>query len=34
MDVGWYQVCGQGLKGEKEAREHASETGHVKFGEY
>jgi ubiquitin thioesterase OTU1 len=28
------QVCGQGLKGEKEARAHASETGHVKFGEY
>lgn len=28
------QVCGQGLKGEKEARAHAGETGHVKFGEY
>jgi len=28
------EVCGQGLKGEKEARAHASETGHVKFGEY
>jgi len=28
------EVCGQGLKGEKEARTHASETGHVKFGEY
>lgn len=28
------EVCGKGLKGEKEARAHASETGHVKFGEY
>jgi len=28
------EVCGQGLKGEKEARAHASETGHVKFGEF
>ncbi|KAI0293529.1 hypothetical protein BC826DRAFT_1014592 [Russula brevipes] len=28
------EVCGQGLKGEKGARAHASETGHVKFGEY
>ncbi|KAF8478372.1 OTU-domain-containing protein [Russula ochroleuca] len=28
------EVCGQGLKGEKEARAHASETGHIKFGEY
>jgi len=28
------EECGQGLKGEKEARVHASETGHVKFGEY
>ncbi|OCH85689.1 hypothetical protein OBBRIDRAFT_739490 [Obba rivulosa] len=28
------QVCGQGLKGEKEARAHASQTGHVEFGEY
>ncbi|KAI0797963.1 OTU-domain-containing protein [Abortiporus biennis] len=28
------QVCGQGLKGEKEARAHASQTGHVDFGEY
>lgn len=28
------QVCGKGLKGEKEARAHASETGHAKFGEY
>ncbi|VDC06647.1 unnamed protein product [Peniophora sp. CBMAI 1063] len=26
--------CGQGLKGEKGAREHASQTGHVRFGEY
>ncbi|KAH9071195.1 OTU-domain-containing protein [Lactarius deliciosus] len=28
------EVCGKGLKGEKEARAHASETGHVKFGEF
>ena len=28
------QICGQGLKGEKEARAHASQTGHVEFGEY
>ncbi|ETW86088.1 cysteine protease C88, partial [Heterobasidion irregulare TC 32-1] len=28
------EVCGKGLKGEKEARAHASETGHIKFGEY
>ncbi|KZT26512.1 OTU-domain-containing protein [Neolentinus lepideus HHB14362 ss-1] len=28
------QVCGQGLKGEKEARAHASQTGHTQFGEY
>ncbi|KAI1795894.1 OTU-domain-containing protein [Ganoderma leucocontextum] len=28
------QICGKGLKGEKEARAHASETGHVEFGEY
>ncbi|KAI0647033.1 OTU-domain-containing protein [Trametes meyenii] len=28
------QICGKGLKGEKEAREHASQTGHVEFGEY
>ncbi|KAF9792054.1 hypothetical protein BJ322DRAFT_1206742 [Thelephora terrestris] len=26
--------CGKGLTGEKEARAHATETGHVKFGEY
>jgi len=26
--------CGQGLTGEKEARVHASQTGHVEFGEY
>jgi ubiquitin thioesterase OTU1 len=26
--------CGLGLKGEKGAREHAEQTGHVKFGEY
>ncbi|KAI0688248.1 OTU-domain-containing protein [Cytidiella melzeri] len=28
------QICQKGLKGEKEARAHASETGHVQFGEY
>ncbi|THV04199.1 OTU-domain-containing protein [Dendrothele bispora CBS 962.96] len=28
------QDCGKGLTGEKEAREHASQTGHVRFGEY
>ncbi|KZT11322.1 OTU-domain-containing protein [Laetiporus sulphureus 93-53] len=28
------QICNKGLKGEKEARAHASETGHVQFGEY
>ncbi|CAE7229463.1 unnamed protein product [Rhizoctonia solani] len=28
------QICGQGLKGEKEARAHASQTGHTSFGEY
>jgi ubiquitin thioesterase OTU1 len=28
------QDCGQGLKGEKGARAHASQTGHVRFGEY
>ncbi|KAI0345374.1 OTU-domain-containing protein [Trametopsis cervina] len=28
------QICQKGLKGEKEARAHASETGHVEFGEY
>ncbi|KAF9475865.1 OTU-domain-containing protein [Pholiota conissans] len=28
------EVCGQGLKGEKGARAHAEETGHVRFGEY
>ncbi|KAF5371743.1 hypothetical protein D9758_003602 [Tetrapyrgos nigripes] len=27
-------VCGQGIIGEKEAREHASKTGHTQFGEY
>jgi len=26
--------CGQGLKGEKDARIHAAQTGHVRFGEY
>ena len=29
-----FQQCGQGLKGEKEARAHAEQTGHVRFGEY
>ncbi|KAF8480597.1 hypothetical protein JB92DRAFT_3040838 [Gautieria morchelliformis] len=28
------EICGMGLKGEKEARQHASETGHAQFGEY
>ncbi|PPQ64685.1 hypothetical protein CVT26_002775 [Gymnopilus dilepis] len=28
------EQCGQGLKGEKEARAHAEQTGHVRFGEY
>jgi ubiquitin thioesterase OTU1 len=28
------EQCGQGLKGEKEARAHAEQTGHTKFGEY
>jgi hypothetical protein len=28
------QECGQGLKGEKGARAHAEQTGHVRFGEY
>lgn len=28
------QICGKGLKGEKEATLHASETGHAQFGEY
>ncbi|KAI0263366.1 hypothetical protein BC834DRAFT_971360 [Gloeopeniophorella convolvens] len=28
------EECGKGLKGEKEARAHAAETGHVKFGEF
>ena len=27
-------VCQQGLKGEKEAVEHAKQTGHQNFGEY
>lgn len=27
-------ICKTGLKGEKEARVHASETGHTSFGEY
>ncbi|TFK30086.1 OTU-domain-containing protein [Coprinopsis marcescibilis] len=28
------EQCGQGLKGEKDARAHAEQTGHVRFGEY
>ncbi|KAH7102387.1 OTU-domain-containing protein [Auriculariales sp. MPI-PUGE-AT-0066] len=28
------EICRQGLKGEKGAREHAKETGHTTFGEY
>jgi ubiquitin thioesterase OTU1 len=28
------QICKKGLKGEREARQHAKETGHVEFGEY
>jgi len=28
------EICGKGIKGEKEARAHASETGHAQFGEY
>lgn len=28
------EICKVGLKGEKEAREHAVQTGHTKFGEY
>ncbi|TFY82372.1 hypothetical protein EWM64_g1646 [Hericium alpestre] len=28
------EICGKGLKGEKEARGHATETGHAKFGEF
>jgi len=28
------EQCGKGLKGEKDARAHAQETGHVRFGEY
>ncbi|KAK4684105.1 ubiquitin thioesterase OTU1, partial [Tremellales sp. Uapishka_1] len=27
-------ICGTGLTGEKGAREHAMQTGHVEFGEY
>jgi hypothetical protein len=35
MGVYPYQVRGQPLKGEirEDARTHASETGHIKFGE-
>ncbi|KXN92205.1 Putative ubiquitin thioesterase otu1 [Leucoagaricus sp. SymC.cos] len=28
------EQCGKGLKGEREARAHAEQTGHVRFGEY
>jgi len=28
------ETCGKGLRGEKEARTHAGETGHAEFGEY
>lgn len=28
------EECGQGLKGEKGARAHAEQTGHVRFGEH
>ncbi|TDL21569.1 hypothetical protein BD410DRAFT_771503 [Rickenella mellea] len=28
------EVCKKGLKGEKEARAHAAQTGHTEFGEY
>ncbi|KAF4614470.1 hypothetical protein D9613_002684 [Agrocybe pediades] len=28
------EQCGQGLKGEKDARAHAEQTGHIRFGEY
>ncbi|KAF8643845.1 hypothetical protein AX16_008862 [Volvariella volvacea WC 439] len=28
------EICGKGLKGEKEARSHAEQTGHTRFGEY
>ncbi|KAF9527001.1 hypothetical protein CPB83DRAFT_856962 [Crepidotus variabilis] len=28
------EQCGKGLKGEKEARVHAEQTGHTQFGEY
>ncbi|KIK57681.1 hypothetical protein GYMLUDRAFT_45846 [Collybiopsis luxurians FD-317 M1] len=28
------EVCGKGLKGENEARAHAEQTGHTRFGEY
>ncbi|SCV69019.1 BQ2448_2039 [Microbotryum intermedium] len=28
------EQCGKAIVGEKEAKAHASETGHVKFGEY
>jgi len=28
------EECGKGLKGEKGAQAHATETGHTRFGEY
>lgn len=27
-------VCGKAIVGEKEAKSHAEETGHARFGEY
>lgn len=27
-------VCGKAIIGEKEAKSHAEETGHARFGEY
>ena len=27
-------VCQKGLRGEKEAQDHAKQTGHVNFAEY
>jgi len=28
------KICGTNIKGESEAKQHASQTGHVDFGEY
>jgi hypothetical protein len=33
-DISTSQDCGKGLTGEKEARQHAAETGHVRLSEY